>query len=79
MAFKLANLETCRFRHHFDKLIIFSVLGMVFVSALAEQLAKLLRQVRNKLKYYKEKLKYDCHKFFSTLKLEIYKNKLQIH
>ena len=25
MAFKLANLETCCFRHHFDKLIIFSV------------------------------------------------------
>ena len=49
---------------------------MVFVSALAEQLAKLLRQVRNKLKFYKEKLKYDCHKFFSTLKLEIYKNKM---
>ena len=25
MAFKLANLETCCFRHHFNKLIIFSV------------------------------------------------------
>ena len=26
MAFKLANLETCCFRHHFDKLIIFSAI-----------------------------------------------------
>ena len=29
MGFKLANLETCCFRHHFDKLIIFSVLAIL--------------------------------------------------
>ena len=51
----------------------------VSVSALAEPLAQILRLVDSGLKFCKQRLKYDCHNLFSTSKLEMGENKVQVY
>ena len=47
---------------------------MVSVSALAKPQAQMLRLVGSGLKFCKQRLKYGCHNFFSTSKIEVSKN-----
>ena len=51
----------------------------VSVSALAKPLAQMLRFVDSGLKFCKQRLKYDFHNSFSTLKFEMAENKVQVY
>ena len=51
----------------------------VSVSVLAEPLAQMLRLVGSGLKFCKQRLKYGSHNSFSTSKLEMSENKVQMY
>ena len=52
---------------------------MVPVSAMTEPLAQMRRLVGSRLKFCKQRLNYECHNLFSTLKFEMAENKIQIY
>ena len=55
------------------------ILPMVSVSALAESLAQMLRLVGSELNFYKQRLRYSFHNFFSTSKFQVVENEVHIY